>query len=154
MSEESPADFELMELLFFAYRDFISDPDQILQRYDFGRAHHRVVHFVWRNPGIRVAELLDILNITKQSLGRVLRQLIRQGFIYQREGKTDRRQRLLFVTDEGRKLALSLAAPQIARIRSALAQPNAGSEDTLRTVLTGLVNPEERDRVLRRINRQ
>ena len=87
---------EAIELLFFAYRDFISDPDEILARYDFGRAHHRVVHFVGRNPGITVAELLNILRITKQSLARVLKQLIDGGYIRQTAGPEDRRQRRLF----------------------------------------------------------
>ncbi len=140
---------ELMELLFFAYRDFISDPDQILKQYRFGRAHHRVLHFVLRNPGIRVAELLDILKITKQSLGRVLKQLIEEGFIYQREGASDRRQRLLYVTEKGCALALSLAAPQITRIRAALEQSVEGTEERLRSALLNLVNGAEREQVRR-----
>lgn len=146
--------FELIELLFFAYRDFISDPDQILERYGFGRAHHRVLHFVMRNPGMRVAELLDILKITKQSLGRVLKQLIDEGFIYQREGASDRRQRLLFVTDSGRALALQLSAPQMARIRAALENSGPGSGEQLGTLLANLVNANERDRVRRWIGKQ
>ena len=93
--------WDLIELLFFAYRDFVGDADEVLAKLGFGRAHHRVLHFVNRNPGMKVAELLDILKITKQSLGRVLKQLIDDGFIEQRKG-ADRRQRLLFVTAEGR----------------------------------------------------
>jgi DNA-binding MarR family transcriptional regulator len=147
--EDERACFELMELLFFAYRDFISDPDQILESFGFGRAHHRVLHFVMRNPGIRVAELLDILKITKQSLGRVLRQLIKDGYIYQREGASDRRQRLLYVTETGKALTLRLARPQIQRIREALRQSGCGSEGQMRSLLTGLVNAGERERVRR-----
>ena len=94
-----------IELLFFAYRDFVSDPDAVLVKYGFGRAHHRVIHFVSRHPGIRVADLLDILKITKQSLGRVLKQLLDLGFIEQRPGPQDRRQRLLYATEAGRALA-------------------------------------------------
>ena len=90
----------IIELLFFAYRDFTSEPDHLLEKDGFGRAHHRVVHFVHRNPGLRVADLLDILRITKQSLGRVLRQLVERGYIEQREGVNDRRERRLFTTDE------------------------------------------------------
>ena len=75
-----PASYELIELLFFAYRDFVGDPDSILERYGFGRAHHRVLHFVNRNPGLTIAALLDILKITKQSLGRVLKELLEQGY--------------------------------------------------------------------------
>src|SRR5215210_6267990 len=88
----------LIELLFFAYRDFVSDPDEILSQFGFGRAHHRVVHFVGRDPGMTVQQLLDILRITKQSLGRVLKELIDKGYVFQKEGETDRRQRLLFLT--------------------------------------------------------
>src|SRR5215208_8436411 len=73
--------WDLIELLFFAYRDFVSDPDEVLGKLGFGRAHHRVLHFVNRNPSIKVANLLDILKITKQSLGRVLKQLIDEGYI-------------------------------------------------------------------------
>ena len=76
-----------IELLFFAYRDFTSDPDEILKRYDFGRAHHRVIHFVGRNPGIAVAELLAILRITKQSLSRVLKQLVEQALSSNDKGR-------------------------------------------------------------------
>src|SRR5262245_21751812 len=90
--------WDVIELLFFAYRDFIGDPDDVLAKFGFGRAHHRVLHFVNRNPGMKVAELLDILKITKQSLGRVLKQLIDQGYVVQKEGANDRRQRLLYVT--------------------------------------------------------
>src|SRR5215467_6831488 len=91
--------WDLIELLFFAYRDFVSDPDEVLAKFAFGRAHHRVLHFVNRNPGMKVADLLELLRITKQSLGRVLKQLVDQGYIVQREGARDRRQRLLHVTD-------------------------------------------------------
>jgi hypothetical protein len=87
--------WDLIELLFFAYRDFVGDADDALAKFGFGRAHHRVLHFVTRHPGIKVADLLDILNITKQSLGRVLKQLVDQGYILQKEGESDRRQRLL-----------------------------------------------------------
>lgn len=153
-SDCDAANYELMELLFFAYRDFISDPDQILTRYGFGRAHHRVLHFVLRNPGIRVAELLDILKITKQSLGRVLKQLIEEGFVFQREGANDRRQRLLYVTEEGRNLTRSLAAPQIARIRAALERCGPDADARMRQLLINLVDPAEREQVARWIGRR
>ena len=93
--------WDIIELLFFAYRDFVGDPDEVLLKLGFGRAHHRVLHFVNRNPGIKVADLLEILNITKQSLGRVLKQLIDQGYVSQKEGAEDRRQRLLYATAKG-----------------------------------------------------
>src|ERR1700757_5104528 len=111
--------FDLIELLFFAYRDFVGDPDEVLVKLGFGRAHHRVLHFVNRNPGMKVAELLEILNITKQSLGRVLKQLVDQGYVVQKEGAQDRRQRLLYVTSKGEMLSLKLAALQTERIARA-----------------------------------
>ena len=92
---------QTIELMFFAYRDFTSDPDAILAERGFGRAHHRVLHFVSRYPGLRVADLLEILKITKQSLARVLKQLIEEGFIEQRSGPVDRRERLLYTTAQG-----------------------------------------------------
>jgi DNA-binding MarR family transcriptional regulator len=125
---------ELVELLFFAYRDFTSDPDKILSTIGFGRAHHRVLHFVGRNPGMTVAELLDILKITKQSLGRVLRQLIEENYVVQQEGSLDRRQRLLYLTPRGKDLHRQLIAPQLRRIERALAlcgEDDKGFRDTL-----------------------
>ncbi len=139
--------FEIMELLFFAYRDFTSDPDEILVAYNFGRAHHRVLHFVGRNPGLRVSQLLDILKITKQSLGRVLRQLIEEGFIVQKEGETDRRQRLLFLTDTGSELARRLAEPQLRRIAAALDYKGTGDAAFAREFLYSLVDEQERAKV-------
>src|SRR3954449_9943435 len=114
--------WDVIELLFFAYRDFISDPDQVLADFGFGRAHHRVLHFVNRNPGMKVAELLDILRITKQALGRVLKQLVDEGYVLQKAGPQDRRQRLLYLTAKGEALALRLAGLQKARIGRALAE--------------------------------
>jgi DNA-binding MarR family transcriptional regulator len=120
---EAPAPDDLywyIEALFFAYRDFTSDPDRILNEIGFGRAHHRVLHFVHRYPGMRVADLLEILRITKQSLARVLRELIKEGYIAQRPGEADRRERLLYVTDEGSALADRLAAPQLLKMGETL----------------------------------
>ena len=144
---------EAIELLFFAYRDFISDPDELLAKYDFGRAHHRVVHFVGRNPGITVAELLNILRITKQSLARVLKQLIERGFIEQQTGKQDRRQRLLYLTALGLDLEERLAAPQRARVAAALDQAGPDAEAAWRKVLLALVNEEDRAEVERLITK-
>ncbi|MDP8995727.1 MAG: MarR family transcriptional regulator [Pseudomonadota bacterium] len=109
----------LVELMFFAYRDFVADADHILEGLKFGRAHHRVLHFVGRNPDLTVAGLLDILKITKQSLARVLKDLIDQGYVFQKEGAEDRRQRLLHLTPEGEALRARLIAPQIARFEAA-----------------------------------
>jgi DNA-binding MarR family transcriptional regulator len=138
---------ELIELLFFAYRDFVSDPDKILKDYGFGRAHHRVIHFVGRHPGICVTELLDILRITKQSLGRVLRQLIDTDHIRQEAGEADRRQRLLYLTVRGQELHGRLMAPQIARVRAAIAAAGLDSGAASREVLFRLVDAGDRSHV-------
>lgn len=118
--DEAKIDFETIELLFFAYRDFVSDPDAILAKIGMGRAHHRVVYFVSRQPGMMVTDLLDMLQITKQSLARVLKQLIEMGYIRQMAGAQDRRQRRLYPTLAGRELALALCEPQSQRIGTAM----------------------------------
>jgi len=138
---------ELAELLFFAYRDFTGDPDAILKDFGFGRAHHRVLHFVNRHSGLRVADLLEILNITKQSLSRVLKQLIDQGYIEQQAGASDRRERLLYPTDRGRALAQRLAAPQFVRLTSALEAAGPDAEPLLRSFLEAMINAEDRPKV-------
>jgi len=138
---------EFAELLFFAYRDFTKDPDAILKDFGFGRAHHRVLHFVNRHPGLRVADLLEILNITKQSLSRVLKQLIDQGYIEQQAGASDRRERLLFPTERGRALAERLAAPQHVRLMNALQAAGPGAEKVLRRFLEAMINAEDRPKV-------
>lgn len=130
----------LVELLFFAYRDFVADPDHILEGLDFGRAHHRVLHFVGREPGLTVARLLEILQITKQSLARVLKELIDKNYIYQKEGELDRRQRLLYLTDQGEALRQKLMAPQVARFRRAAKE--AGGDTSFHDLLLHLINPE------------
>jgi DNA-binding MarR family transcriptional regulator len=138
---------ELIELLFFAYRDFISDADAILETFGFGRAHHRVVYFVNRTPGMTVAELLDILKITKQSLGRVLRELIDAGFIEQRTGEADRRQRLLFATPRGIALAAQLTAPQTRRIARATEGLTLDDVTATRQFLRHMINEADRAQV-------
>ena len=145
MSEDKLQEFA--ELLFFAYRDFTGDPDAILKDFGFGRAHHRVLHFVNRHSGLRVADLLEILNITKQSLSRVLKQLIDQGYIEQQAGASDRRERLLFPTDQGRALAERLAAPQLVRLAHALEAAGPGAEAALRRFLEAMINAEDRPKV-------
>jgi DNA-binding MarR family transcriptional regulator len=147
---EDPARAELVacaELLFFAYRDFTGDPDAVLEEYGFGRAHHRVLHFVNRQPGLRVADLLDILKITKQSLARVLKQLIDKGFILQRAGNDDRRERRLFVTAKGARLADKLTALQIKRIEAALAKAGPGARELTHRFLFAMIAESDRSRV-------
>jgi DNA-binding MarR family transcriptional regulator len=145
--------WDVIELLFFAYRDFVSDPDHVLAKFGFGRAHHRVLHFVNRNPGLKVADLLDILQITKQSLGRVLKQLVDEGYVVQKAGANDRRQRLLYVTPKGEALALKLAGLQTARLNRALAELGPGAHAAARAFLAAVINSESRDAVLRFVDR-
>jgi DNA-binding MarR family transcriptional regulator len=132
------------ELLFFAYRDFTAGPDAILAEYGFGRAHHRVLHFVHRHPGLRVADLLDILKITKQSLARVLKQLIDKGFILQRAGNDDRRERRLFVTAKGGRLADKLTALQTKRIEAALEKAGPEARELTRRFLFAMIAESDR----------
>jgi DNA-binding MarR family transcriptional regulator len=143
--------WDLIELLFFAYRDFVSDPDHVLAALQFGRAHHRVLHFVNRNPGMKVADLLNILRITKQSLGRVLKQLIDHGYVEQREGPQDRRQRLLYVSAKGEALAMRLARLQTARISAALGELGPGAHEAAQRFLAAMIDGKEREDVLRLI---
>lgn len=146
-TRETALDLEMIELIFFAYRDFVGEPDRLLARYGFGRAHHRVLHFVNRRPGLTIAGLLDILGITKQSLSRVLKDLVESGFIAQESGREDRRQRLLRVTDKGLELARELASRQSARIADALAPLAETEREAVRTFLFGLIEPGARPAV-------
>ena len=136
-----------VELLFFAYRDFTGDPDAVLAEYGFGRAHHRVLHFVNRNPGLRVANLLEILKITKQSLARVLKQLIGEGFITQRAGAEDRRERLLYVTVKGARLADKLTTLQVQRVETALQRAGVEAESATRRFLLEMISEADRPQV-------
>lgn len=147
ISSDDGIDLSIIELLFFAYRDFTSDPDQILAEYGFGRAHHRVLHFVNRMPGLTVAELLDVLKITKQSLARVLKQLIDTGHIVQLQGPRDRRQRELYPTAKGRALSLALARPQSDRILDALKGATASDRAAVERFLKSMVNAELRPQI-------
>jgi len=145
--------WDLIELLFFAYRDFVSDPDDVLAKFGFGRAHHRVLHFVNRHPGIKVADLLDVLNITKQSLGRVLKQLVDEGYVLQKEGENDRRQRLLFVTPKGETLAMKLSGLQTERIARALSELGPNAHEQARRFLIAMIDADGREGVQKLIAR-
>jgi DNA-binding MarR family transcriptional regulator len=140
--------WDIIELLFFAYRDFVGDADHVLEEFGFGRAHHRVIHFVHRYPGLKVADLLDVLRITKQSLGRVLKQLLDEGYIVQKAGAKDRRERLLFATAKGEALVAKLAGLQTDRINGALDPAGA---DTVRQFLRGMIDRDDPDKVLQAI---
>lgn len=138
MAHAAHIDFDTIEVFYFAYRDFVSDPDAILEKSGFGRAHHRVVHFVNRQPGLTVADLLDTLRITKQSLARVLKQLIDGGYIRQMAGHADRRQRKLYPTLAGRELALALAEPQSRRIARAFHGMTTAERAAIHRFLSGM----------------
>lgn len=155
-SDHSPDETirEGIELLFYAYRDFIADPDEMLKAYGFGRAHHRVVHFVGRNPEMTVTELLSILRITKQSLGRVLKQLIEQGFILQVTGSRDRRQRLLSLTEKGVELERRLSSLQRARVGEAFDRAGPEAVNGYFKVLAGLISEREREEILKKIRKK
>jgi DNA-binding MarR family transcriptional regulator len=145
--------WDIIELLFFAYRDFVSDPDDVLAKFTFGRAHHRVLHFVNRHPGMKVADLLDVLKITKQSLGRVLKQLVDEGYVVQKEGENDRRQRLLYVTPKGEALAMKLAGLQTERIARALGEIGPNAHEAARRFLVAMIDADGRDDVQKLIAR-
>src|SRR5665811_665219 len=143
--------WDIIELLFFAYRDFVGDADHELEAFGFGRAHHRVLHFVHRYPGLKVADLLDVLRITKQSLGRVLKQLLDEGYIVQKTGNNDRRQRLLFATAKGEALVGKLAGLQTDRINHALGDIGPAGADTVRAFLRAMIDRDDPDKVLQTI---
>jgi len=134
-----------MELLFYAYRDFTAEPDAMLSRLGFGRAHHRVIYFIGRNPRITVTDLLAILRITKQSLSRVLSELLRQGYVMQRPGVRDRRQRLLELTEKGVELERLLSESQRQRIARAYRQAGAEAVEGFRKVMLGIIDEDERN---------
>ena len=145
--------WDIIELLFFAYRDFVGDADHELEAFGFGRAHHRVLHFVHRYPGLKVADLLDVLRITKQSLGRVLKQLLDEGYIVQKTGNNDRRQRLLYATPKGEALVGKLAGLQTKRINRALEEIGPANAETVRRFLRAMIDRDDPDKVLETIFR-
>ena len=138
-----------IELMFFAYRGFTADPDRILEQYGYGRAHHRAMHFINRHPGLTVNELLDILGVTKQSLNRVLRQLVEDGLVQSEVGRQDRRQRNLTLTELGKDLESQLSASQRARMRRAYSSAGPAAVQGFRTVLEQIIDPDMRNRIER-----
>ena len=150
-AREDARRWDIIELLFYAYRDFVGDADAVLEEFGFGRAHHRVMHFVHRYPGLTVADLLDVLRITKQSLGRVLKQLIDEDYIVQRAGPNDKRQRLLFTTEKGKALVTKLAGLQTDRINAAIGDLDAAGVDTIRGFLRAMIDANNPDKVLQTV---
>jgi DNA-binding MarR family transcriptional regulator len=143
--------FDLIERVFFGYRDFVGVADAALAETGYGRAHHRVLHFVERNPGLTVGELLAILKVTKQGVARVLRTLVEDGLIEATPGPLDRREKRLATTEAGRNLARHLARLQTARIEAALEGLPPDAREIVARFLAGLVDEEEREEVIARI---
>jgi len=135
-----------IEAMFFAYRGFTADPDRILEAQAYGRAHHRAIHFIHRSPGTTVNNLLGILGVTKQSLNRVLRTLVNDGLVDSRVGTRDRRERHLYLTDEGAALERALSDAQRARMRDAFRAAGPDAVAGFRTVLEAMMDPEMRER--------
>ncbi|MGX9355715.1 MarR family winged helix-turn-helix transcriptional regulator [Roseobacteraceae bacterium S113] len=133
-----------IEAMFFAYRGFTADPDRILQDLAYGRAHHRAIHFINAQPGLKVNTLLEILGVTKQSLNRVLRTLIEDGLVESRVGRKDRRERHLYLTDEGRSLEARLSDAQRARMRAAYRSAGPEAVAGFRRVLEAMMDAEMR----------
>jgi hypothetical protein len=146
-----PLRWDIIELLFFAYRDFVGDADHVLEEFGFGRAHHRVVHFVTRYPGLKVADLLDVLRITKQSLGRVLKQLLDEGYIIQKAGDNDRRQRLSPRRRARPRGEIGRIADRAHRSRPRNRQ--SGRRGGVRQFLLGMIDHTDPDKVLEEILR-
>jgi DNA-binding MarR family transcriptional regulator len=140
-----------IELLYFAYRDFTADPDNILMKHQFGRAHHRVLYFVGRNPGIPVSGLLKTLRITKQSLSRVLKQLMDGGYITQEQGVMDRRQRLLTLTELGKSYEKELFSTQRERVAHAYKKAGPEAVAGFWEVLLNIIDDENREAILKQI---
>jgi len=129
-----------IELMFFAYKGFTSDPDRILEEFGYGRAHHRAIHFIHRRDGLTVNALLDILGVTKQSLNRVLRQLIEDQLVESKVGVEDKRQRNLHLTVAGRALEKELATAQQARMRRAYSAAGPEAVEGFREVLENMID--------------
>lgn len=133
-----------IEAMFFAYRGFTADPDRILEGMDYGRAHHRAIHFIHRSPGTTVSNLLTILGVTKQSLNRVLRSLVEDGLVEARVGRADKRERHLYLTAKGAELERALSDAQRARMRAAYRAAGPAAVAGFRTVLEAMMDPEMR----------
>jgi DNA-binding MarR family transcriptional regulator len=132
------------DLMFFAYRDFTNAADVILDELGLGRAHHRALHFIGRNPGINVSDLLGLLRITKQSLARVLSVLMERGYVAQAPGTDDRRQRLLTLTEAGKALERRLFERQRERLTAAYRDAGGAAVDGFRRVMRAIMDAEAR----------
>ena len=121
---------------------FTADPDRILEEYGYGRAHHRAVHFIHGSPGTTVNNLLNILGVTKQSLNRVLRTLVNDTLVEVKVGIRDRRERHLYLTNQGRELQERLSSAQSNRMRKAFKNAGPNAVSSFKTVLEAMMDPE------------
>ena len=131
---------DFIEKIFYAYRETYSDPKEILKKYSFGTAHHRAIHLIERYEGLTVSDLLNKLKITKQSLNRVLRDLIKNKVILVKKGEVDSRQRQIFLNEKGKKLFEEIFLQQKKRIYDAFKNSDADSVIKFRNVLSKIIN--------------
>ena len=131
---------DFIEQIFYAYRETYSDPKKILKKYSFGTAHHRVIHLIERHKGITISGLLSKLKITKQSLNRVLRDLIKNKAVFIKKGEVDSRQRHIFLNEKGKKLFDEIFFEQKKRIYNALKTSDADSVIKFKSVLEKIIN--------------
>ena len=131
---------DFIEQIFYAYRETYSDPKKVLKKYSFGTAHHRAIHLIERHEGLTVSDLLSKLKITKQSLNRVLKDLIKNKTIHIKKGEVDSRQRHIFLNEKGKKLFDEIFAAQKKRIYNAFKSSDSDSVIKFKKVLTKIVN--------------
>ena len=141
---------KIIELIFFSYRDFISGPDKVLEKLTFGRAHHRTIYFVGKKENITIKDLLEILKITKQSLSRVLNQLVKEGFIILSTGK-DKRTKILQLTKKGHDLENKLSKIQINKIKSTIKQLKESEINGFKKILFEMITADDKE-IFERLN--
>ena len=129
---------KVMELFFFSYRDFTQGPDRILEEINFGRAHHRVIYFVGKKENITIKQLLAVLKITKQSLSRVLNQLVKDGYIIVSTG-IDKRTKTLTLTKKGLNLEQELSKIQIKKIKKIMKNFNENEINGFKKILFNML---------------
>ena len=131
---------DFIEQIFYAYRETYSDPKKILKKYSFGTAHHRAILLIERHEGLTVSDLLNKLKITKQSLNRVLRDLINNKAVFLRKGEVDSRQRKIFLNEKGEKIFEEIFIAQKRRIYNAFKNSDSDSVIKFKKVLNKIIN--------------
>jgi len=131
---------DFLEQIFYAYRETYSDPKKILKKYSFGTAHHKAILLIEKYQGLTVTDLLSKLKITKQSLNRVLRDLIKNNTIILKKGEVDSRQRQIYLSDKGKKLFDEIFVEQKKRIYTALKNSDSDSVIKFKNILSKIIN--------------